>query len=52
MCLYMEDEGVEHKKKYDQENIRLKNQSTISSTNNEEMSHACNSSDDNISTDE
>jgi hypothetical protein len=26
----MEDEGVEHKKQVDQENIMLKNQSTIS----------------------
>jgi hypothetical protein len=32
----MEDEGVEHKKQVDhQENIMLKNQSTISPTNDE-----------------
>jgi len=31
----MEDEGVEHKNQVDQEKIRLKNQSTISPTNDE-----------------
>jgi hypothetical protein len=48
----MEDEGAEHKKQVDQENIRLNNQSTISPTNDEEMRHAHSSSDDNSSTDE
>jgi hypothetical protein len=48
----MEDEGAEHKKQVDQENIMLKNQSTISPTNDEEMRHAHNSSNDNSSTDE
>jgi hypothetical protein len=33
----MEDEGEEHKKQVDQENIMLKNQSTISPTNDEEI---------------
>jgi hypothetical protein len=36
----MEDEVEEHKKQVDQANIMLKNQSTISSTNDEEMRHA------------
>ena len=31
----MEDEEAEHKNQADQENIRLKNQSTISPTNDE-----------------
>jgi hypothetical protein len=31
----MEDEGAEHKKQADQENIRLNNQSTISPTDDE-----------------
>jgi hypothetical protein len=48
----MEDEGVEHKKQVDQENIMLKNQSTISPTNDEEMRHAHSSSNVNSSTDE
>jgi hypothetical protein len=48
----MEDERAEHKKQADQENIMLKNKSTISPTNDEEMRHACNLSDDNNSTNE
>jgi hypothetical protein len=49
----MEDEGEEHKKQVDhQENIMLKNQSTISPTNDEEMRHAHSSSNVNSSTDE
>ena len=48
----MEDEGVKHKKQVDQENIMLKTQSTISPTNDEEMRHAHNSSNDNNATDE
>ena len=48
----MEDEGVEHKNQAYQENIRLKEQSTISPTNDEEMRHAHNASDDNSSIDE
>jgi hypothetical protein len=48
----MEDEGAEHKKQADQENIVLKNQSIRLPTNDEEISHACSSSDDNNSTDE
>jgi hypothetical protein len=48
----MEDEGVEHKKQVDQEKNMLKNESIISPTNDEEMRHARNSSDDNNSTDE
>jgi hypothetical protein len=42
----------EHKKRVDQENIRLNNQSTISPTSDEEMRHGYNSSDDNNSSDE
>jgi hypothetical protein len=48
----MEDEGAEHKKQVDQENIMLKNQSTILPTNDEEMRHAHSSNDDNSSTNE
>jgi hypothetical protein len=48
----MEREEDEHKKQVDQENIRLNNQSTISPTSDEEMRHACSSSDDNSSSDE
>jgi hypothetical protein len=50
----MEDEGTEHKKKQvdHQEIIMLKNQSTISPTNDEEMRHARRSSNVNSSTDE
>jgi hypothetical protein len=48
----MEDEEVEYQNQFDQENIRLNNQSTISPTNDEEMRHARSSSDDNGSSDE
>ena len=48
----MEDKEVEHKKKVYQEKIVLKNQCTISPTNDEEMRHAHNSSNFNISTNE
>jgi hypothetical protein len=43
---------VEHERQANQENIILKNQSTISPTNDEEMRHARSLSDDNNSTDE
>jgi hypothetical protein len=44
--------GYNINKKLDQENIKLKNKSTISPTNDEEMRHANNSSDDNNSIDQ
>ena len=47
----MEHEEVEHKKKVDQEKIRLNNQSTISPESDEEMRHACNLSYDTNSSD-
>ena len=47
----MEHEEVEHKKQVDQENIKLNNQSTISPTSDEEMRHACSSSNDISSSD-
>ena len=48
----MEDEEVEHKNQADQENIRLNNQSRISPTNDEEMSHVHNLNDDNSLSDD
>ena len=48
----MEDEGVERKKQVDKENIMLKNQSTISPTNDEEIRHVHSSSNVNNSTSE
>ena len=48
----MEDEGVEHKKQADQENIRLNNQSTITPTNYEEIRHVRSLRDDKSSSDE
>jgi hypothetical protein len=48
----MENEEVEHKKQANQENIRLNNQSTILPTNDEEIGHACNTSNHNSSSDE
>jgi hypothetical protein len=48
----MEDEGEKHKKQVNRENVMLKNQSTTSPTNDEEMRHACSSSNVNSSTDE
>jgi len=52
LCLYMENEDAEHKKQLDQETIRFNNQSTITPTTNEEMRHACNSSNGKISSNE
>jgi hypothetical protein len=52
LCLLMEVGGSDHKKQVDQENIMLKNRSTISRTNDEEMRHEHNLSNVNNTTNE
>ena len=48
----MEEGAIESKREVEQQNIMLNKSSTILPTNDEEMSHACNSSDANSSSDE